>query len=56
MKKLDYVFIACFGAMIMSFTSKVTSYTPIIILVGAVAVVACYRAVKEDAESIEEEK
>ncbi len=50
MKKLDYIFIICFGAMIMSFTSKLTNYTPAIVLVGAVAVVVCYKAVKKDCE------
>lgn len=50
MKKLDYVFIACFGAVAMSFVSKIISYTPVIVLVGAVAVIACYRGVKEDCE------
>lgn len=48
MKKLDYIFIACFGAVAMMLTNELINKTIISVGVGVIAIIYCFIAVKED--------
>lgn len=50
MTKLDYAFIACFGAVAMMLTNELINNKGISVVVGIIAIIYCFVAVKEDSK------